>query len=200
MTVAAVACPMMPWAQMTGHAVPPPPPCRCRCPALLPAREICLSSGQGWGWMDGHRWPPFLWDHPPWGKDDQLLSGPSASVLRAIWSLTIIGRNHSSGFDRIWLINNSKLDFQAWSRQKFPLLLWLARDCESGVSPLMACSHCLPLRTSSSPGRGQLLPPHPQITGNALSSTPATVHSSSATIMGKLRNWVVELKWVGVRE
>ena len=62
--------------------------------------------------MDGHRWPPFLWDHPPWGKDDQLLSGPSASVLRAIWSLTIIGRNHSSGFDRIWLINNSKLDFK----------------------------------------------------------------------------------------
>ena len=61
----------------------------------------------------------------------------------------------------------------------------------------MTCSHCLPLRSSSSPGRGQLLPPRPQITGNALSSTPATVHSSSATIMGKLRNWVVELKWVG---
>ena len=46
------------------------------------------------------------------GKMINLLSGPGASVLRAIWSLTIIGRNHSSGFDRIWLINNSKLDFK----------------------------------------------------------------------------------------
>ena len=72
MTVAAVACPMMPWASMTGHSVATMP---------LPAREIWGSLGQGWGWMDrgGRHFGPKLLDETPWGEDDQLLFGPLSS-------------------------------------------------------------------------------------------------------------------------
>ena len=81
MTVAAEACPMMPWASMTGHSVATTVLCRddhCRC--------LAGRYGEAWGkggdgWMDGGRhFGPKLLDDRPRGADDQLLFGPLSTT------------------------------------------------------------------------------------------------------------------------
>ena len=87
MTVAAEACPMMPWASMTGHSV-----ATMLCRDDMPAHYRCLAGryGGAWGkggdgWMDsGRHFGPKLLDEQPRGADDQLVFGPLSSTTSCL--------------------------------------------------------------------------------------------------------------------
>ena len=87
MTVAAEACPMMPWASMTGHSVATML-CRDDMPAsvhhyrCLPGRDMGeLGARVGMdGWTVAAISAPNCWIVLPRGADDQLVFGPLSST------------------------------------------------------------------------------------------------------------------------